>query len=71
MKKNKILTVAIIFGLAIFVIFWQGNKVRSLEDCLLQVVKQAKTDDSSRIGAHACRKKFPEPNPFMNAPMKK
>lgn len=42
----------------------------SLDDYFLQVVKQAKTENSAKICARACRDKFLEPNPCMDLPIK-
>lgn len=39
--------------------YTQLSKPRTYEDCLLQVVKDAKSDDSAIIGRKACRAKFP------------
>ena len=59
-KDNKLRAAAIVVLLAALA-YTQLSKPRNLEDCLLQVVKDAKTERSASIGRQACRKKFPKP----------
>jgi len=37
-----------------------ANKPRNLEDCLLKVSKEAKTEEAANIGNTTCRMKFGE-----------
>lgn len=57
-KNNQVKAVAIVFLVAA-VAYTQLSKPRTYEDCLLQVVKEAKSDNSANIGRRACRAKFP------------
>ena len=75
-KKNQLLAgaIALIIVSAAYSQFLSGPK--SYEDCLLEVVNQAKSDKSAVIGRQACRAKFPIEqfvpipvvNPFLSQP---
>ena len=56
-KNNQVKAVAIVFLVAA-VAYTQLSKPRTYEDCLLQVVKEAKSDNSANIGRRACRAVF-------------
>jgi len=73
-KKNQLLAGAIAL-IIVSVGYSQLSQPRNYEDCLLKVVKQAKSDKSAIIGRQACRKKFsvkfvpiPVKNPFLSQP---
>ena len=73
-KKNQLLAGAIAL-IIVSVGYSQLSQPRNYEDCLLKVVKQAKSDKSAIIGRQACRKKFPvklfgvpAKNPFLSQP---
>ena len=57
-KNNQVKAFAIVVLVAA-VAYTQFFKPRTYEDCLLQVVKEAKSDNSANIGRRACRAKFP------------
>ena len=73
-KKNQLLAGAIAL-IIVSVGYSQLSQPRNYEDCLLKVVKQAKSDKSAIIGRQACRKKFPVTfvpipvkNPYLSQP---
>ena len=57
--KNNQAKAAAIGVLIAALAYTQLSKPRTYEDCLLQVVKDAQSDDSANIGRRACRAKFP------------
>ncbi|MDB3860648.1 hypothetical protein N9301_04145 [Paracoccaceae bacterium] len=57
--KNNQAKAAAIGVLLAALAYTQLSKPRTYEDCVLQVVKDAKSDDSAVIGRRACRAKFP------------
>lgn len=57
--KNNQAKAAAIGVLIAALAYTQLSKPRTYEDCLLQVVKDAQSDDSAIIGRRACRAKFP------------
>ena len=67
-KKNQLLAGAI----ALFIVsvgysqFLAGP--RNYNDCILMVVKDAKSAGAAGLGTRACRAKFPVVNPFMSLP---
>lgn len=57
-KNNQ--AIALAMGVLIVALaYTQLSKPRTYEDCLLQVVEEAKSDNSASIGSRACRAKFP------------
>ena len=67
--KNNQAKAAAIGVLIAALAYTQLSKPRTYEDCLLQVVKDAQSDDSANIGRRACRAKFPvDKNRFGSIP---
>ena len=60
-KKNQLLAavIALIIVSAGYSQFLSGPK--NYNDCILMVVKEAKTAPAAGLGKRACRSKFPEP----------
>ena len=63
MKKNQLLAGAI--GLIIVFVGYSQflSGPRNYEDCILMVVKDAKSSGAAGLGKRACRAKFPLPRP--------
>ena len=57
-KNNQAIALALGFLISAFV-YTQLSKPRTYADCILQVVKDAKSDDSAILGRRACSAKFP------------
>ena len=62
-KKNQLLAGAI--GLIIVFVGYSQflSGPRNYEDCILMVVKDAKSSGAAGLGKRACRAKFPLPRP--------
>ena len=59
--KNNQLAVAAIAVLLAYVAYTQFSEPKSYEECMMQVVKEARTEATARYGYTACGKMFPKP----------
>ena len=59
-KNNQTRAAAIVVLLAALAYTQLGNKPRNLEDCLLRVSQEAKTEEAASLGNTTCRMKFVE-----------
>ena len=59
-KTNQTRAAAIALLLAALAYTQMANKPRNLEDCLLKVSREAKTDEAATLGNTTCRIKFGE-----------
>ena len=59
-KKNQLAVAAIAVLLAYFA-YTQFSEPKSYEECMMQVVKEARTEATARYGYTACGKMFPKP----------
>ena len=57
-KINQTRAAAIAILLAALAYTQLANKPRNLEDCLLKVSSEAKTEDAATLGNTTCRMKF-------------
>ena len=57
-KNNQTRAAAIAILLAALAYTQLANKPRNLEDCLLKVSKEAKTEEAATLGNTTCRLKF-------------
>tara|TARA_Y100000589_G_scaffold283971_1_gene282524 strand:- start:76 stop:279 length:204 start_codon:yes stop_codon:yes gene_type:complete len=59
-KNNQTRAAAIAVLLGALAYTQLANKPRNLEDCLLKVSREAKTDEATTLGNTTCRIKFGE-----------
>ena len=59
-KNNQTRAAAIALLLGALAYTQLANKPRNLEDCLLKVSREAKTEEAATIGNTTCRLKFGE-----------
>ena len=59
-KNNQTRAAAIALLLGALAYTQLANKPRNLEDCLLKVSKEAKTEETATLGNTTCRMKFGE-----------
>lgn len=59
-KQNPIFT-GVVAGFITFLALGQLSGPKNFEDCVLQVVKDAKTPPAGAMGRRACEAKFPTP----------
>ncbi len=59
-KNNQTRAAAIALLLAALAYTQLANKPRNLEDCLLKVSREAKTEEATTLGITTCRIKFGE-----------
>ena len=59
-KNNQTRAAAIALLLGALAYTQLANKPRNLEDCLLKVSREAKTDEAATLGNTTCKMKFGE-----------
>ena len=59
-KNNQTRAAAIALLLGALAYTQLANKPRNLEDCLLKVSREAKTEDAATLGNTTCKMKFGE-----------
>ena len=66
--KTNQLAVAAIAVLLAYVAYTQFSEPKSYEECMMQVVKEARTEATARYGYTACGKMFSKPEFDPNKP---